>query len=79
LDFVDSVEPEWFWPILNYSGSDVHLQVFEQGINLVVETPLIIAAVIGVFFNLVLPLDASAIDRVIRDSADYPVLEEQIE
>ena len=55
----------------------MHLQGFEQGLNLIVETPFIVAAVIGVFLNLVLPKDNSAMDRVVRDSARHPVLEER--
>ena len=43
--------------------------------NLIVETPFIVAAVIGVFLNLVLPRDGSEMDRVVRDSAGHPVME----
>ena len=77
IGFIDIVQPKWFSQILNYSGSNVHLQGFEQGINLIVETPFIVAAVIGVFLNLVLPKDNSVMDRVVRDSAGHPVLEER--
>ena len=45
----------------------MHLQGFEQGLNLIVETPFIVAAVIGVFLNLVLPKDRSAMDRLDRE------------
>lgn len=55
IGFIDIVQPTWFSQILDYSGGNVHLQGFEQGINLIVETPFIVAAVIGVFLNLVLP------------------------
>jgi xanthine/uracil permease len=75
IGFVDIVQPKWFSQILDYSGSNVHLQGFEQGINLIVETPFIVAAVIGVFLNLALPSDRSKMDRVIRDEAGHPVLE----
>jgi xanthine/uracil permease len=47
IGFIDIVQPKWFSQILNYSGSNVHLQGLEQGINLIVETPFIVAAVIG--------------------------------
>lgn len=57
IGFVDIVSPSWFSQILKYSGSNVRLEGFEQGINLIVETPFIIAAVIGVFLNAVLPVD----------------------
>jgi xanthine/uracil permease len=57
IGFIDIVSPSWFSQILDYSGSNVRLQGFEQGINLMVETPFIIAAVVGVFMNLALPYD----------------------
>ena len=57
IGFMDIVSPSWFDRILNYSGSNVSLQGFEQGINLVVETPFIIAAIVGVILNLILPQD----------------------
>ncbi|KAF4124120.1 Xanthine/uracil permease [Geosmithia morbida] len=55
VGFMDIVSPSWFSQILAYQGSNVNLAGFEQGINLVVETPFIIAAVIGVVLNLVIP------------------------
>lgn len=57
----------------------MHLQGFEQGLNLIVETPFIVAAVIGVFLNLVLPRDRSEMDGVVRDGSGQPVLEERRE
>ncbi|KAE9374987.1 putative purine permease [Stipitochalara longipes BDJ] len=74
IGFIDIVQPSWFSQILDYSGSNVHLQGFEQGLNLIVETPFIVAAVIGVFLNLVLPRDRSEMDRVVRDIAGRPVM-----
>jgi len=73
--FIDIVQPKWFNQILNYSGDNVHLQGFEQGLNLMVETPFIVAAVAGVFLNLVLPRDKSVMDEIIRDGAGNPVLD----
>lgn len=75
VGFIDIVQPAWFSQIFDYSGSNVHLQGFEQGLNLIVETPFIIAAVVGVFLNLVLPKDNSAMDRIVRDSVGHPVLD----
>ncbi|KAL5319993.1 hypothetical protein ACEPPN_013052 [Leptodophora sp. 'Broadleaf-Isolate-01'] len=75
IGFMDIVQPTWFNQILDYSGSNVRLQGFEQGLNLIVETPFIVAAVIGVFLNLVLPEDASAMDKIVRDASGKPVLE----
>lgn len=74
---MDIVQPDWFSQILDYSGSNVHLAGFEQGINLIVETPFIVAAVIGVFLNLVLPNDSSEMDDWIRDAAGHPVLSKE--
>jgi xanthine/uracil permease len=59
IAFMDIVAPTWFNKVLAYNGPNVKLQGFEQGINLVVETPFIIAAVIGVVLNLVLPYDGN--------------------
>ncbi|OIW29743.1 purine permease [Coniochaeta ligniaria NRRL 30616] len=74
IGFLDIVQPDWFAQILDYSGPNVHLSGFEQGLNLIVETPFIVAAVIGVFLNLVLPNDASEMDDLIRDASGRPVL-----
>lgn len=70
IGFVDIVAPTWFDQILDYTGSNVHLQGFEEGVNLIVKTPFIIAAAIGVFLNLVLPHDRSMMDDMMfgRDS-----------
>lgn len=57
IGFMDIVSPSWFAKVLAYQGSNVRLQGFEQGINLMVETPFIISAVVGVVLNLVLPLE----------------------
>jgi xanthine/uracil permease len=74
IGFIDIVQPSWFSQILDYSGSNVHLQGFEQGINLIVETPFIVAAVIGVGLNAILPNDKSEMDHVLRDAEGRPVL-----
>lgn len=68
IGFVDIVAPTWFDQILDYSGSNAQLQGFEQGVNLIVKTPFIIAAIIGVFLNLVLPLEGSEMDEMMRDA-----------
>jgi len=79
IGFIDIVQPTWFNQILDYSGSNVRLQGFEQGLNLIVETPFIVAAVVGVFLNLVLPKDVSVVDKIARDSSGNPVLERRVE
>jgi xanthine/uracil permease len=58
IGFMDIVSPSWFSKILAYEGSNVRLQGFEQGINLLVETPFIISAVVGVILNFILPYDS---------------------
>ncbi|KAH6683972.1 putative purine permease [Halenospora varia] len=75
IGFIDIVQPTWFNQILDYSGPNVHLQGFEQGLNLIVETPFIVAAVIGVFLNLVLPSDKSEMDRKVREGNGGVVIE----
>ncbi|EED13589.1 purine permease, putative [Talaromyces stipitatus ATCC 10500] len=60
IGFIDIVSPTWFSKILDYNGSNVNLRGFEQGLNLIVETPFIIAAVIGVVLNLALPEEKGA-------------------
>lgn len=57
IGLLDIVTPSWFSQILTYSGANVHLAGFEHGINLVVETPYVIGAVVAVFLNLILPED----------------------
>jgi len=74
VGFIDIVQPSWFDQILDYSGSNIHLQGFEQGLNLIVETPFIVAAVIAVFLNLVLPKDRSAMVRMMRGEGKNEVL-----
>ena len=49
-----------------YQGDNVHLAGFEQGINLLVETPFVIGAVVAVFLNAIMPRDR-------RDSALSPL------
>lgn len=65
IGFLDVTQPDWWDSVLTYSGSNVALSGFEQGVNLIVETPFIIAAVLGVFLNLVLPEDASQMDDML--------------
>ncbi|KAJ5092977.1 hypothetical protein N7456_008838 [Penicillium angulare] len=57
IGFMDIVSPSWFDKILTYNKSNVSLKGFEEGINLLVETPFIIAAIVGVLLNLILPYD----------------------
>ncbi|KAL2793054.1 permease family-domain-containing protein [Aspergillus keveii] len=54
IGFMDIVSPSWFSKVLAYDGDNYSLQGFLQGVNLIVETPFIIAAVVGVLLNLVL-------------------------
>ncbi|KAF7560182.1 hypothetical protein G7046_g3984 [Stylonectria norvegica] len=68
IGFIDIVTPTWFDQILDYSGSNIHLQGFEQGLNLIVKTPFIIAAVVGVILNLIFPDDKSEMDEMLFGS-----------
>ncbi|KAH7308623.1 purine permease [Stachybotrys elegans] len=64
IGFMDICQPDWFASILDYQGSNVNLVGFQQGINLAVETPFVIAAIVGVFLNAVLPGDKSAMPNL---------------
>lgn len=57
---MDICQPDWFDQILAYDGPNQNLVGFEQGINLAVETPFVIAAIVGVFLNAVLPRDKTS-------------------
>ncbi|KAJ6028371.1 hypothetical protein N7540_003947 [Penicillium herquei] len=67
IGFMDIVSPSWFGKILDYSGSNVSLEGFEEGINLMVETPFIIAAIVAVILNVLLPYDIKDVKRVNED------------
>ena len=64
IGFMDICQPDWFSSILDYSGPNQRLVGFEQGVNLAVETPFVMAAIVGVLLNAVLP----------RDKGGLPVL-----
>ncbi|KAF2663498.1 purine permease [Microthyrium microscopicum] len=74
IGFIDIVQPTWFSQILAYSGDNVHLAGLEQGLNLIVETPFVVAAFVGVFLNLVLSKDKSAMDSRYGDEHKHPVI-----
>ena len=57
IGFVDIVQPTWFDKVLDYQGSNNQLAGFLQGVNLIVQTPFIICAVIAVVLNLILPVE----------------------
>ncbi|KEY64180.1 hypothetical protein S7711_03473 [Stachybotrys chartarum IBT 7711] len=63
IGFMDICQPDWFASILTYDGPNVNLVGFQQGINLAVETPFVIAAIVGVFLNAILPGDKSSLPR----------------
>ncbi|KAF2681597.1 purine permease [Lentithecium fluviatile CBS 122367] len=78
IGFMDICQPDWFTSILDYSGPNVNLVGFQQGINLAVETPFVIAAIVGVFLNAVLPKDRGGMPRVTYgDERHHPVLGER--
>ncbi|KIW04600.1 uncharacterized protein PV09_04348 [Verruconis gallopava] len=61
IGLMDITQSDWFSSILAYNGSNQALVGFEQGINLIVTTPFVIACFVGVFLNLVLPKEKSEI------------------
>jgi len=78
IGFMDICQPDWFASILDYSGSNVNLVGFEQGINLAVETPFVIAAIVGVVLNAVLPRDRGGMPSLrYGDEGKHPVLGER--
>lgn len=79
IGFIDIVQPAWFSQILAYSGPNVQLQGFEQGLNLIVETPFVIAAFVGVFLNSVLPREKGDHADAYYDERKHPVIGESKE
>ena len=75
IGFIDIVQPTWFSQIFDYTGSNAGIMGLQQGVHLIVETPFVIAAVVGVFLNCVLPKDTSPATAAARDPK-YPVLGE---
>ncbi|GAB7331483.1 hypothetical protein MBLNU13_g02887t2 [Cladosporium sp. NU13] len=67
IGLIDIVLPTCFDQIFNCSGDNLQLRGFKQGINLAVKTPFIIAALIEVFLNLVLPMDGSEMDVLTQE------------
>lgn len=58
IGLLDIVTPTWFDRVLAYGGSDSSLAGFEQGVNLLVQTPFILGTLVAVLLNAVMPLDA---------------------
>ena len=61
IGFMDICQPDWFAQVLAYNGPNEKLIGFEQGINLAVETPFVIAAIVGVILNTILLKDQSPV------------------
>ncbi|KAF1925360.1 purine permease [Didymella exigua CBS 183.55] len=75
IGFMDICQPDWFSSILTYDGPNQSLVGLEQGINLAVETPFVISAIVGVFLNSVLPRDkASGPTGGYGDDVRHPVI-----
>jgi uracil-xanthine permease len=55
IGFLSIVQSDWFDRVLDYSGSNTRLVGLEEGINLIVETPFVICAVVAVILNLIIP------------------------
>ncbi|KAJ4404380.1 hypothetical protein N0V91_005901 [Didymella pomorum] len=78
IGFMDICQPDWFSSILTYDGPNQSLVGLEQGINLAVETPFVISAIVGVFLNSVLPKDkATGPAGGYGDEARHPVIGER--
>lgn len=79
IGLMDITHSDWFNLVLDYSGSNNGLVGFEQGLNLIVTTPFVIAAVIGVVLNLILPKDTGVMPGGggYGDEHKHPVLGER--
>lgn len=55
--FAGAVTPDWFNSVLDFSGMNLSLSGFLEGIELIVETNFILGATIVCILNLVIPLD----------------------
>lgn len=73
IGFVDIVQPAWFKQVLAYEGSNHQLAGLLQGVNLIVETPFIICAVIATALNLLLPCERTSTTDSFR-SAEIMVM-----
>jgi xanthine/uracil permease len=60
IGFMDICQPDWFSSMLTYNGPNQSLVGLEQGVNLAVETPFVISAIVGVLLNSLLPGDRTA-------------------
>ncbi|KAK0548339.1 hypothetical protein OC846_004525 [Tilletia horrida] len=60
--------PDWFSYVFTYEGTNKALAGFLQSIEIIVETPFLIAAIVGIIVNSLLPLDQE--DREIRDAEE---------
>lgn len=63
--FIDIVTPTWFDRVIEYKGSSTALQGLLEGVELTITTPFILAAVLGVFLNAVLPSDTAMMDTML--------------
>lgn len=57
MGLLDIVTPAWFAQVLDYSGPNVQLAGFLEGVNLLVETPFILTMLVAVLLNLIMPRD----------------------
>jgi xanthine/uracil permease len=78
IGFMDICQPDWFSSMLTYDGTNQSLVGLEQGINLAVETPFVISAIVGVLLNSLLPGDriVSPIEGY-GDEIRHPVIGQQ--
>ncbi|KAL9936195.1 hypothetical protein V8E36_005037 [Tilletia maclaganii] len=59
---------DWFTYFFTYTGSNAGLQGLIQSVQIIVQTPFLIAAIVGMAVNALLPLEEE--DREIRDAEE---------
>lgn len=77
IGFINVAQPDWWDNISTYPGTNVALSGFKQGVNLIIQTPFIIAAILGIFLNLVLPEDTNQMDDMLRDQNGQAILDKK--
>jgi xanthine/uracil permease len=76
MGLLDIVTPAWFSQVLDYSGPNIQLAGFLEGVNLLVETPFILTMLVAVLLNLIMPADRSHLKAPLspQRSDGYPMV-----
>lgn len=77
MGLLNIVTPTWFAQVLDYSGPNVQLAGFLEGVNLLVETPFILTMLVAVLLNFIMPADRSHLKAPL--SRERPVGGEMME